>query len=669
MTCWRWLLIGCALGVTGCVSNVDTGGNTRSESPVGTAPPVAAADTRHVYILAINDFHGNLQPPAALREANPAAPGRAIGGVDVLAGYVRDFRARHSNTVVVSAGDLVGASPLVSALFHDEPTIEAMNRLGLDINAVGNHEFDDGRAELLRLAAGGCHPSGNDTCKGQQVGTPVPFEGARFAFLAANVRVLDAPQSTSSANSSSDKSSADNPSAAAALDATRVLTLFPATTIRTFGDIKVAFIGLTLRGTPAIVDQAGLAGLAFMPEAATINAWVPKLQAQGVQAIVVLLHEGGDVVGARNIETINGCAGGLQGSPVRAIAAQLDDAVDLVISGHTHQAYICQLPNAKGRLIPVTSAHDYGRVFTEIALALDASGNVQRVQAVNTAVLRPTEGAASVAVAAEGADAQGAHARGVAAVPELARLVASYGALAQPLANRVIGRISAPLPREPGSAGESPLGRLIADAQLHATSRARDATSRARDATSRARDATSSAGAQIAFMNPGGLRASLDFAGSAAGEGDGAVTYGEAFTVQPFANALVTMTLTGTQLHTLLEQQFAGCNRGLPAGRPNGQSTTRLLQVSAGFAYAWSPSRANCAHVEFASLRLHGRPIKPDGAYRVTVNSFLASGGDDFVVLQSGTERVTGVLDLAALEMWLSAQHSDDRVARITRLP
>ena len=592
-----WLLTGCALGFAGCAASTGT-------SPaVGTVPGAAVAATRQVHILAINDFHGNLQPPAPLREANPTSPPRAIGGVDALAGYVWNFRARHSNTVVVSAGDLVGASPLVSALFHDEPTIEAMNRLGLDINAVGNHEFDDGRAELLRLAAGGCHPSGKDTCKGLEVGTPVPFEGAQFAFLAANVRVTDGPTASAA-------------------------TLFPATSIRSFGDIKVAFIGLTLRGTPAIVDRAGLAGLSFLPEAETINAWVAKLQAQGVRAIVVLLHEGGDLVGPRNIDTINGCAGDLQGSPVRAIVAQLDDAVDVVVSGHTHQAYICQLPNATGRLIAVTSAHDYGRVVTEIALDIDDAGEVQRVQAANTAVLR--------------------NVGTVLAVPALAQLVAEYAALAQPLANRVIGNITVALPREPGAAGESPLGRLIADAQLQATA---------------------NAGAQIAFMNPGGLRASLDFAGGAAGEGDGAVTYGEAFTVQPFANALVTLTLTGEQLHTLVEQQFAGCNRGFPADRPHGQSTTRLLQVSTGFGYAWSPTRAACEHVAFASLRLHGRPIESNSTYRVTVNSFLANGGDDFVVLQAGTERVTGVLDLAALEGWLSMEHANDQAARIERLP
>ena len=309
---------------------------------------------------------------------------------------------------------MVGASPLVSALFHDEATIEAMNRLGLDINAVGNHEFDDGREELLRLARGGCHPSGTDTCQGQEVGTPVPFEGAHFAFLAANVRVVDPPPV--------------KPVSAAAAGAPAT-TLFPATHIRTFGNLKVAFIGLTLRGTPAIVDRAGLGGLLFMPEAETINAWVPKLQAAGVQAIVVLLHEGGDVAGPRNIDTLNGCAGDLQGSPVRAIAAQLDDAVDLIISGHTHQAYICQLPNALGRSIPVTSAHDYGRVVTEIALDLDDSGDVRTVRANNIAVLRDIAS--------------------VPAVAEIALLVDSYAALAQPLANRVIGRIAAALPREP----------------------------------------------------------------------------------------------------------------------------------------------------------------------------------------------------------------------------
>jgi 5'-nucleotidase len=525
-----------------------------------------------------------------MRGATDGAAPVAAGGIDALAAHVRAFRARHPDALVVSAGDLIGASPLVSGLFHDEPTIEAMNLLGLDLNAVGNHEFDDGTAELLRMQAGGCHPSGEHTCRGADAGTTAPFAGARFQFLAANVRRGGE-------------------------------TLFPAYAIRTVAGQDIAFIGLTLEGTPAIVDRAGIADLEFADEAESINALVPTLRAAGAEAIVVLLHEGGEVTGARNIATINGCEGGLEGSPLRAIVAALDDAVDLVVSGHTHQAYVCALPNAAGRAVPVTSAHDYGRVVTEIALTLDArSGDVRAVDAVNVALTRD---------------------RSIEPDARLERLVRGYERLAEPLANRVIGRIGADFSPLPNEAGESALGALIADAQLAAT-----------------RDA----GAEIALMNPGGIRAGLSWAGSAAGEGDGRVTYGEAFTVQPFANALVTLTLTGAELHDLLEQQFLGCH---------GQRSTRILAVSRGFEYTWAADAANCDRIDPSSMRLRGVPIDPGAEYRVTVNSFLAAGGDDFSVLDGGRARVTGMLDLDALEAWLTRGQTE-RVtadARVRRVP
>jgi 5'-nucleotidase len=540
-------------------------------------------------LLAFNDFHGHLRPPPPLRGATDDAPPVAVGGIDALAAHVRAYRKRHPAALVVSAGDLVGASPLLSGLFHDEPTVEAMNRVGLDLNAVGNHEFDDGTAEVLRLQSGGCHPTGADTCRGADVGTPVPFEGARFAFLAANVRRGGE-------------------------------TLFPPYAIRRVHGVPIAFVGLTLEGTPGIVDRSGIGDLTFHDEVDTVNALVPEIRAAGVDAIVVLLHQGGEVVGPRNVTTLNACAGNLAGSPVQRIVAGLDDAVDLVVSGHTHQAYVCALPNSAGRDVTVTSAHDYGRVVTEIELTLDpASRDVTQVDARNAPLLRD---------ALEVADT------------ELERLVAGYERLAAPSANRVIGAIADTFSPEPDSAGESALGALIADAQLAATH---------------------AAGAAIAFMNPGGLRAALRFEGSPAGEGDGRVTYGEAFTVQPFANALVTFTLTGRDLHDLLEQQFAGCN---------GQRGQRILAISSGFTYAWSAATPHCARIDPASMRLDGVPIDPNADYRVTVNSFLAGGGDDFSVLTRGRDAVTGALDLTALEAYLGsaaplAHRSSTRIRRV----
>ncbi len=534
-------------------------------------PPVS------VRILAFNDFHGQLEARGAGDEAR--------GGVADLAGHIDALRAAHRHTVVVSAGDLIGASPLISGLFHDEPTIEAMNRLGLDLNAVGNHEFDEGADELLRMQRGGCRAGSINTCKGREVGTPYPFEGAKFAFLAANVR---------------DRRSGE--------------TLFPAYAVRHFDGVPVAFIGMTLRATPRIVGFQGVRDLSFRSEARTVNELVPLLRAQGIEAIVVLLHEGGLQSGG-----FNECTG-ISG-PIVDIVKRLDDAVDLVISGHTHQAYNCRLANAAGRAVPVTSAGSYGRLLSAIDLRLDArSGDVIDVAADTVEVRR------------DGRDV----------VPRaaLTQLVARYEALAAPIAGRVVGRVTAAFTRETNEAGESALGRLIADAQLHAT---------------RAQ------GAQVAFMNPGGLRAGVDFR-TAGNEGEGNVTYAEVYAAQPFGNTLITMTLSGRQIKDVLERQF-GC--------PSRRDRPRLLQVSAGFEYAWDPAGPRCAKVDAASIRLDGVVVQPETRYRVTVNSYLAEGGDGQWTLKAGMERVGGPLDREALADYLARRSplSPDGPPRIRLAP
>jgi 5'-nucleotidase len=511
----------------------------------------AATSSRlvEVQLLAINDFHGNLDPPAG-------SSGRIgsidAGGVEYLATHIAQLQAANPNTLVVSAGDLIGASPLLSALFHDEPTIEAMNLLGLDINAVGNHEFDEGAAELLRMQNGGCHPT--DGCLDGD-----GFAGADFQFLAANV--------VRKANGK---------------------TLFPAYKIRSFGGVKLGIIGVVLEGTPTIVTPSGVAGLEFRDEAETVNALIPQLRAKGVNAITVLIHEGGVQSG-----TFNGCVG-ISGAIVD-IVNRFDPAVDAVISGHTHQAYNCQLNN-----MLVTSASSFGRLVTDVDLTIDqASGEVTRMAANNLIVTRD-----------------------VATDAGQTSLLAKYRALATPIANRVIGSITADSTRTTNPAGESALGDVIADAQLADTA---------------------SAGAQAAFMNPGGIRADLTYAGSAAGEGDGNVTYGEAFTVQPFGNSLVTMTLTGAQIDQLLEQQFDNPTAG----------QTRILQVSASLTYTWSASAPTGSKVDM--IAINGTPVDPNAAYRVTVNSFLAEGGDNFTVLAQGTDRLGGAVDLDALVDYLAA--------------
>lgn len=573
---------------------------TGASAFAATAPEVS------VKIIAFNDFHGQLESPGTFRQfAATATPTYSVGGADWMAGHIARLKAENPNSVVVSAGDLIGATPLVSALFHDEPTIEIMNRAGLEFNAVGNHEFDEGKDELKRMQVGGCHPTDPNSCKGASVGTPVPFEGAKFKFLAANV------EETSTGK-----------------------TIFAPYSIKKFGKVQVAFIGMTLKETPTIVTPSGVAGLSFKDEAATVNALIPKLRARGVQAIAVLLHQGGTQPVTQAADTVNLCAGNLAGTPLPAIVSQLDDEVDLVISGHTHQAYNCHLPNAAGRLISVTSANSQGRILTDINLAVDeTSGEVNAVAANNLVVER--------------------NAANTTPNGTIASIVSNYKALSTPIANRVIGEITAAMSNSSAtSAGEIALGDVLADAQLAATSSA----------------ATGQAVA--AFMNPGGIRSpGLTFPSSSAGEGDGKVTYGEAFTVQPFGNSLVTMNVTGEQIRIMLEQQFVGCTAALAPASWNypvgdtGQSFNRILQVSNGFTYTWNSAGAGCNKVDPSSIMINGVVVDPAANYRITVNNFLADGGDKFFVLAKGTNRLGGAQDIDALEAWFNNSAADSNLA------
>ena len=567
---------------------------------------IYAADVP-VKIIAFNDFHGQLEAPGTLRaNAATAAPAIPVGGVEWMAAYVDSLKSKNPNNAVVSAGDLIGATPLISALFHDEPTIEAMNRLGLEFNAVGNHEFDEGREELVRMQKGGCHPSDSNSCQGAIVGTPVPFEGAQFSFLAANVQ-----------------------------DAVSKKTVFVPYAIKTFGAVRVAFIGMTLKETPTIVSPSGVAGLEFLDEATTVNALIPKLRARGVRAVVVLIHQGGTQPVTQAADTINSCVGNLAGTPIAPLVNRLDDEVDLVISGHTHQAYNCLLPNKSGRLISVTSANSIGRVLTDIDIEVNPkNGDITSVTAQNKVVDRS--------------------ATGVVPDAEIAAIVSKYRALAMPIANRVIGEITGAMPDSAlNAAGESALGDVIADAQLQATG------------------ASDKGNAVVAFMNPGGIRApGLLYPSSAAGEGDGKVTYGEVFTVQPFGNSLTTLTLSGEQIHILLEQQFTGCHAGnAPASwnypaSDTGQAFNRILQVSSGFTYSWSALGPGCDKVAQASITLNGKTIDPALEYRITVNNFLADGGDKFFILAKGKQRLGGAQDVDALDAFFANPLNDADASR-----
>jgi 5'-nucleotidase len=521
-------------------------------------------------ILAINDFHGNLRPPAGgIRIADPADKTKKItvaaGGAEHMATLVRKLRQDHNNAIFVAAGDLIGASPFLSAMFHDEPTVEALSRMGLEVAAVGNHEFDEGKDELLRIQNGGCHPT--DGCQG-----PHPFAGAKFHYLAAST-----------------------------FEKATGKTIFPAYEIRKFDGIPVAFIGLTLKGTPTIVSPVGVAGLEFRDEADTVNALVPELKARGVEAIVVLIHEGGFPAG-----DYNECPG-ISG-PIVEIVKKFDKAVDVVISGHTHQAYVCEID---GRL--VTSGDKYGTIVTAIDLKLDPKTRDVISASADNVIVR---------TAAYPSD------------PDQTALLQSYDKFAAPIANRQAGSVIETLSRTPNDAGESPLGDIVADAQLAATR------------------TEANGAAVIAFTNPGGVRTDI------AKKPDGAVSYADVFASQPFRNQLVALTLSGAQIKNMLEQQWLDPNR------------PRILQVSKGFNYTWDAARPYGERVVADRMSLNGQRVEPAQTYRVTVNNYLAVGGDGFTVLKDGTAAQFGVYDADALDAYFKATGplSPGQLDRIVRM-
>jgi 5'-nucleotidase len=546
------------------------------------AQAAPAEEPIQVRLIAFNDLHGHLEPGEnSIAVADPRDPSRMLalraGGAAHLAGAVRHLRAEQPASVLVSSGDLVGASPLVSALFRDEPTIEAMNALGLDLNAAGNHEFDHGVAELRRQIAGGCatEPRGSAaSC----AGASRSFDGARFPFIAANVE-----------------------------DAATGVPLLPPFVIRTVGGVRIAFIGAVTRSTPGIVMPGGIRGWRFTAEAAALNRYARQLRAEGVNAIVAVVHEGGDADGG-----INECNN--PRGPIFDIVRNLDAAIDVVLSAHTHRAYNCRVD---GRV--VIQGASFGRLLSVVDLQVDRGSG---------AVVRDRTRARNVPVA-NGLD-DDAFLRNAyppfAPDPKIAAIVEHYRGRVAPLADRPVGRVATPFERLPPDQGDSPAGRLIADAHLAATR---------------------GNGAQVAFTNTGGIRANL-----LPRRPDGVVTFGDIFTMQPFGNTLVTMTLSGAQLKSLLESQW----RGTPA-RPH------FLQPSATLAYAWRDDAPAGERVVAGSIRIEGRPWERDAAYRVTVNSYLAAGGDRFRILVDGTDRSGGPLDVDALAQYLAQQSAKSPLA------
>jgi 5'-nucleotidase len=536
---------------------------------LGAAQAQDAASPLDLRILAINDFHGNLLPAGGIKIRDPKDPSKQVtvpaGGSEAMATLVKQLRSGSKNAIFVAAGDLIGASPLLSALFHDEPTVESMSLMGLEASSVGNHEFDEGKDELLRMQNGGCHPK--DGCQG-----PQPFSGAKYKYLAAST-----------------------------IDVATGKTVLPPYYIKEFEGVPVAFIGLTLKDTPAIVMPSGVAGLKFQDEAETVNALVPELRAKGVEAIVVLIHEGGFPTG-----DYNECPG-ISG-PIATIVPKLDKAVDIVISGHTHKAYNCRID---GRL--VTSGDKFGTLVTNIDVKIDRkTRDVLEAKADNVIVQTDV----------------------YAKDPEQTKLLAEYQAKAAPLANRVVGLLSVPLTKEDTPTGETTLGDIIADSQLVATATEREGR------------------AVMAFMNPGGIRTDL------ARREDGKVTYADLFAIQPFSNALVTIDLTGAQIKTMLEQQWIN------------QPKPRILQVSKGFTYTWDNARPVGDRILTDSIKLNGKPLSADATYRVTVNNFLADGGDGFSVLKEGKNPLFGPFDIDVFAAYFAGNSpiSPAPLDRISRL-
>ncbi|MEP5937888.1 MAG: bifunctional metallophosphatase/5'-nucleotidase [Erythrobacter sp.] len=543
-----------------------------------TAAP-APAEPVTIQILGLNDFHGALEAPnqsVFITGEDGEVIRVPAGGSAWLANALDTLRQGQVNTLTVSAGDMTGGSQLASALYLDEPAVETLSRIGLEFNAVGNHEFDRGWQELKRLQDGGCEKlHERDPCQLEQ------FTGARFQYLAANVTMPDGS------------------------------TIFPATAMREFGEgdarVSVGLVGLTLEGTDKLVSPSGIEGISFGDEVQAINKNVTALDEQGADAIVVLIHQG--------IRTFadpdpNGC--GQPEGALEAILSGIDPRVDVVISGHTHWSYVCNWPSSEPTHdFLLTSAGVYGSLVTDITLSIDpVAGDVIAKSARNVIVqsrpyqssTSPVENVAKFPV--------------FTADPEIAAYVARYADAAKEFTERPVGKVSGPAQKGSGEENNKgkELGRLIADAQLAATQ---------------------DTGAQIAFMNPFGIRDRLN------PKADGSLTYGDIARVQPFNNELITQTFTGAQIKSLLEQQFEG------------DDPIQFLAPSQGFHFSYDLSRPLGDRI--VAISLNGQAIAQGGTYRVTTNNFLAKGGDSFSVLTEGTDAVQSGSDIDALEAYLRA--------------
>lgn len=544
--------------------------------------PKTERKNQSINVLAFNDFHGNLEPPKRLIEADdPHDHSKTVqipvGGVSYFADAIKKLRAQYPNNAVVSAGDLISASPLISSLFLDEPTIEVMNDIQIDFNAVGNHEFDRGTDELRRLQNGGCQQY--TSTKPCQINPN--FTGAKFNFLAANVSMKADPNKT----------------------------LFPAYKVKTYGGIPVAFVGLTLEATPSIVSAAGITDVNFHDEADTVNALIPELKKQGIEAIVVVVHEGVAPSTKFNKKTCDGLSG-----PLIDVLERLDPAVDVVVSGHTHQSYICDYATQNPQKpFLLTSAGQYGTAITNIQLELDGkTGDVIKKDATQVPVQSEsyTSGTTTVSLT----DLYQKFSK----TPSIEAILDKYRPAVATISGRVVGSASTVIDRNRTESGETALGNLIADAQQAAAL------------------AASNQGSDFTLMNAGGVRADLLINSS------NQITFGDVFSVQPFGNSLVTLSLTGKQIRELLEQQWSGANA----------TTTRILQPSKEFSYSYKQDATVSPRA--SNIMIAGQALVDTQVYRVTVNSFIADGGDNFTVLKQGKNPIGGGQDIDVLEKYVT---------------
>ena len=551
-----------ALALAGCASQVAPSEPIRSSAPV------------EIQILAFNDFHGNLQNPDPVEITEPDGTKHKVqtGGVAHLAATLAGLRAGHANSITVSAGDTIGASPLISANYLDEPTISAMNLLGLELNSVGNHEFDRGVDELRRMQAGGCAKfTRRAPCAVE------PFAGARFRYLAANVVGANGR------------------------------TIFPATAIKTFqtaaGPITIGFIGETLKGTEHLVTPSGVRGVTFKDEADAANALVPQLKAQGADAIVLLIHQGGKTPTFTAGNTCDGLYG-----DILPILPKLDPAVTTIVSGHTHWAYVCRGTPQVGAGRLMTSAGKYAYFATDIRLEFDPATRRLVGQDARNIIVGNGE---------RGED------------PAEAALVDRYAAAIAPIASRLIGHLTAPAPHAVDDF-ESPAADLVADSMLAATR------------------APEQGGAQVALVNATGVRVDLP---------GGDVRYDQAFAMMPFGNNLVVMTLTGAQIKEALEQEYKGSIRP-------GLTRPSAMVPSAGVTYAVDMSKPAGGRV--SDIRFNGKALDAAAKYRVVVNNYLASGGDGISAFTEGTDITDkGIIDLDALVAWIAPGRTPPQPERI----